>query len=66
MTPENFVYWLKGYSEMVKKIPDETQWKIIEDHLNLTLTKVTPHRPYALEIFDKELRDRGKIPIITC
>lgn len=43
MTPENFVYWLQGMLEIgdVKKLNKE-QVKIIKDHINLVLTKVTP------------------------
>lgn len=49
MTPEQFCYWLQGYFELKKTIDHrdgatpETM-KVIEDHLKLVLTKVTPER----------------------
>lgn len=40
MTPENFTYWLQGYSEICGQAPSEKQWEIIKDHLNLVFNKV--------------------------
>lgn len=43
MDPINFVYWLQGYFELAP--PDcltPEQVKVIQDHLNLVLHKVTP------------------------
>lgn len=43
MTPQDFVYWLNGFVELNKgKMPDEDQWKSIQEHLKLVFTKVTP------------------------
>ena len=47
MSPENFVYWLKGYFEVSQhsdspKTLNEKQVEEIQNHLNLALSKVTP------------------------
>lgn len=47
MTPENFVYWLKGYFEVSQhldgpKTLNEKQVEEIQNHLKLVMTKVTP------------------------
>lgn len=43
MTPENFVYWLQGFLELSHQTSlDETQTKMIRDHLNLVFEKKTP------------------------
>lgn len=42
MTPENFAYWLQGFSEICGETPTPEQWKIIQDHLNLVFRKETP------------------------
>lgn len=47
MSPENFVYWLKGYFEISQhsdgvRTLNEKQIEEIQNHLNLVLTKVTP------------------------
>ena len=43
MTSDNFVYWLQGYLELSKeKTLDADQIKVIEDHIKMVLTKVTP------------------------
>lgn len=44
MTPENFTYWLQGFSEICGQTPSKEQWEIIKDHLNLVFNKVTPNR----------------------
>lgn len=57
MTPEQFVYWLQGFVEISgKKELDETQLKIVQDHLDLVLIKVTPERrPVEQKKCDKTL-----------
>lgn len=45
MTPEQFCYWLQGYSEISDESPTGDQWTIIQDHLKLVFEKVTPDRP---------------------
>lgn len=43
MTPEHFVYWLQGFSELGgKSPPTQEQWESIRAHLNLVFEKVTP------------------------
>ena len=42
MTPEQFTYWLQGFSELNKQPPTDLQWRIIRDHLALVFNKVTP------------------------
>ena len=42
MTPEQFCYWLKGYSEVAGTEPNDYQWKVITDHLATVFHKVTP------------------------
>lgn len=42
MTPEQFVYWLQGYSEVAGERPSADQWKAIQDHLKIVFHKVTP------------------------
>jgi hypothetical protein len=44
MKPEQFVYWLQGFSEMNENQPHPTrkQWKMIEDHLKTVFKKETP------------------------
>ena len=43
MTPENFSYWLQGFSEICGQTPSKEQWDIIKDHLNLVFNKATPN-----------------------
>jgi hypothetical protein len=58
MTPENFVYWLQGYFEIhdssdliqkdfITKGLSEDQVKVIRQHLNLVLKKVTTNIPLS-------------------
>lgn len=45
MTAENFCYWLKGFLEINGHRDcslDNSQMKMIDDHLNLVLKKETP------------------------
>lgn len=44
MTPENFTWWLQGYSEICGDTPTEEQWRVICDHLQIVFEKVTPDR----------------------
>lgn len=41
MSPENFCYWLQGYSELCGENPSPEQWKMIQDHLTLVFKNVT-------------------------
>lgn len=43
MTPEQFAYWLHGFTELTRgQTPDPAQWKAIREHLDLVFKKVTP------------------------
>ena len=47
MTPDQFVFWLKGYFEIsqhsnVENSLNEKQTQEIKNHLDFVLTKVTP------------------------
>lgn len=43
MTPQDFCYWLQGFSELsCADYPTAEQWKLIREHLALTFNKVTP------------------------
>ena len=44
MTSEQFVYWLQGFVELTNKnqLPSQTQWRQIQDHLQLVFKKETP------------------------
>lgn len=42
MSPEQFVYWLQGFSELNSQPPTAEQWEAIKAHLQLVFTKVTP------------------------
>lgn len=43
MTPEQFTYWLQGFSELNGEWPpNKDQWKAIQEHLNTVFKKITP------------------------
>lgn len=43
MTPQDFTYWLQGFVEMTEADTiSDAQWKMIKDHLKLTMNKQTP------------------------
>ena len=46
MTPEQFCYWLQGFSELSAISPTQEQWVLIQEHLNLVFKKVTPSLNY--------------------
>lgn len=56
MTPEQFVYWLQGYTEVAQQAPSVGQWQIIQDHLQTVFKKETPKRVLqaAPEVFTGE------------
>jgi hypothetical protein len=43
MSPQDFTYWLQGFSEIHGKAPTQKQWLIIQDHLQLVFKKETPN-----------------------
>jgi hypothetical protein len=53
MTPENFVYWLQGHLEINEASPygneglTREQVKVVKQHLDLVLSKVTVSIPYS-------------------
>ena len=52
MSPENFVYWLKGYFELSNHngyAISHIQARIIRDHLDLVFNKQTPDRTNTAE-----------------
>ena len=44
MTPEQFAYWLQGFTELTPDMerPSAAQWQAIKDHLQTVFVKVTP------------------------
>lgn len=43
MTPEQFCYWMQGFTELCGgEMPTEDQWKSINEHLQTVFKKVTP------------------------
>lgn len=44
MTPEQFAYWLQGFTELSPEMeqPTVAQWKAIKEHLQTVFVKVTP------------------------
>lgn len=66
MTPEQFTYWLQGFSEISDKTPTENEWKIIQDHLALVFNKITPTYPKI--DFPRKMEDPGYPQVfeITC
>lgn len=43
MNPEQFCYWLQGFTELTPGIPPTPeQWKAIGEHLSTVFMKVTP------------------------
>jgi hypothetical protein len=44
MTPEQFAYWLQGFTELNPSMeqPTPEQWKSITEHLKTVFVKVTP------------------------
>lgn len=75
MNTEQFAYWLQGYSEITGgRMPTESEWHIIQDHLKLVFVKKTPSyeigiQPAKMPDPYKSLNDALKLPnvgIITC
>jgi hypothetical protein len=66
MTPENFVYWLQGFAELSPSEPTPEQWAVIQQHLDLVLTKVTTPaapRPGPGVVFPPFLRRGDNEPL---
>lgn len=46
MTPDQFCYWLQGFFELsTTRALTKAQAKMIQEHLSLVMTKVTPEMP---------------------
>lgn len=62
MTPEQFCYWLQGFSEITattNQAPTSEQWKIINDHLQTVFKKVTPeYKPNLIQDAFKQLEKK--------
>jgi hypothetical protein len=41
MTPEQFTYWLQGFSEISGKPPTKEQWEMIQKHLSTVFLNIT-------------------------
>ena len=62
MTPENFVYWLQGFLEISDtESISEKQVQIIQDHIDLVLTKVTPDRKFDIPVRETQKKDKSSI-----
>lgn len=58
MTPEQFIYWLKGFIEIDNpKNLDSKKVKIIKDHLDLVFNKVTP------KYYEFDIKTRTNVPV---
>lgn len=67
----NFVYWLQGALELGnQKTMTEEQVKVIQDHLNLVLKKVTPQYQIQTPVFRTPhlgaIFDPQTPPVISC
>lgn len=45
MSPQDFCYWLQGFSELQNESPTPEQWAIIREHLQLVFKKETSNKP---------------------
>lgn len=65
MNTEQFCYWLQGYAELnPDNPPTPEQWKMIQEHLRLVFTKVTP--PLMPSYPCPDTRPDFHLPEITC
>ena len=68
MSPEQFAYWLKGFTELNNgAMPSEAQWRSINDHLKTVFNKVTPDRFFGTTSIGTPITSPGTpITQITC
>jgi hypothetical protein len=46
VTSRDFVYWLQGFAEIHGGPPDEKQWEVIKNHINLVFVhEIDPSMP---------------------
>ena len=57
MTPENFCYWLQGYTELNGDPPTPEQWQSIKEHLKLVFDKITPEVLHLEKVTLEGLRE---------
>lgn len=43
MTPEQFAYWMRGFSELNSAPPTEEQWRLIRERLMTVFAKPMPN-----------------------
>jgi len=60
--PVAFCYWLQGYVELHGSIPNEMQWDLIKQHLQLVFNKQTTYPSHLSDIFN----DINKSSNIVC
>lgn len=53
MNAESFCYWLQGFVELQGKCPDEGQWEMIKEHLQLVFKKETKTKEQVKDWLDK-------------
>jgi hypothetical protein len=46
MSPEQFTYWLQGFTELSGSPPTEVQWGLIKQHLDTVLKKAAKPYPF--------------------
>ncbi len=61
MTPEQFCYWLNGYSEAAGDAPDGEQWKMIRAHLQLVFNKSPITKKSNEETFEEMIKKSREI-----
>lgn len=52
MTPDQFAYWLQGFTELHGEPPTPEQWQSIKEHLSLVFVKVTAPLGPAVRLDD--------------
>ncbi len=65
MTPEQFAYWLQGFTELSPDMerPSAAQWQAIKDHLQTVFVKVTPPVLSQDELIKRFNEKIGSMPI---
>lgn len=68
MEHKEFCYWLQGHCELNPDTPPtQEQWKMIQDHLQLTFNKVTPSMDKILKELNEPFKPLIHTPYeVTC